>query len=651
MAISAEQLNVILSARDREFTRAMERSQRRVERFAKQTNQSLLSVSGSFKAMATAAKTFLPALSAGAIISQVRRVVSEVSQIEVLSQIAGTTAEEFQRFAVGAETVGFAMDKTADIIKDVNDKIGDFLATGAGPMADFFENIAPQVGVTAEEFKNLSGTDALALYVRSLEEANVNQAEMTFYMEALASDATALVPLLSDNATEMKRLGDEAAEAGRILDNEMVASARETEIALSQMAGEIKGNLSRALLNLAPLLTGASKGVALLTENINFLFSAMDEAERRTARTAELNRELAQLGATIAEAEASGGGGAILDEFNMGDSIVNLERARARMEEIRAELAGMRSDAAAAEGPTEVVTGGADLTALERSVEAQRELARQAALTAEQRERARIEAEADALVQEALAGREGSLLLPANIEAAIAASELREEYIAAATAASSILNPVKAVGAATKDAGDAAMTAAEQYEKMLAEIIKASPALQGLGFDVENLQSTMQMVENSMEDAFMSMVDGTMSAQDAFKSMASSIIKELFRVLVVQRLVGGITTALGFPSAGPVVGAASGRSMQAGEPHVVGEHGRELFVPQTAGRVLSVAQAQNAVGGGGAVVVNQTINVTTGVQQTVRAEIKQLMPQIAESAKSAVVDAKRRGGSYGRAFS
>jgi hypothetical protein len=650
MAISAEQLNVILSARDREFTRAMERSQRRVERFAKQTNQSLLSVSGSFKAMATAAKTFLPALSAGAIISQVRRVVSEVSQIEVLSQIAGTTAEEFQRFAVGAETVGFAMDKTADIIKDVNDKIGDFLSTGAGPMADFFENIAPKVGVTADEFKNLSGTDALALYVRSLEEANVNQAEMTFYMEALANDATALVPLLSDNATEMKRLGDEASASGRILDNEMVASARETEIALSQMAGEIKGNLSRALINLAPLLTAASSGVALITQNIAFLFDAMDDAERRTARTAELNRELEQLSATITEAEASGGG-AILDEFNMGNSVVNLEQARARMEAIRAELAGMRADAAAAESPTEVVTGGADLSSLERSVEAQRELARQAALTAEQRERARIEAEADALVQEALAGREGSLILPANIEAAIAASELREQYIAAATAASSILNPVQAVGAATRDAADAASEAAETYEEMLSRIIETSPALQSLGFNVENLQSTMQLVESSMEDAFMSMVDGTMSAQDAFKSMAGSIIKELFRVLVVQRLVGAITGAIGIPSAAPIPGAASGRSMQAGQPHVVGEHGRELFVPQTAGRVLSVAQAQNAVGGGGSVVVNQTINVSTGVQQTVRTEIKQLMPQIAESAKAAVVDAKRRGGSYGRAFS
>jgi len=278
-------------------------------------------------------------------------------------------------------------------------------------------------------------------------------------------------------------------------------------------------------------------------------------------------------------------------------------------------------------------------------------LARLAALTAEERERARIEAEADALVSQVLAQQAGSAFTTEALDARERAAELREEYIAAATAASGILNPVKAVGAATRDAGDAAMTAAEQYEKMLAEMIKASPALQQLGFNVENLQSTMQLVESSMEDAFMSMVDGTMSAQDAFKSMAASIIKELFRVLVVQRLVGAITGAIGFPSAAPVVGAASGRSVQAGGAYEVGEHGRELFVPQTAGRVLSVAQAQNAVGGGGAVVVNQTINVSTGVQQTVRTEIKQLMPQIAESAKAAVVDAKRRGGSYGRAFS
>ena len=54
--------------------------------------------------------------------------------------------------------------------------------------------------------------------------------------------------------------------------------------------------------------------------------------------------------------------------------------------------------------------------------------------------------------------------------------------------------------------------------------------------------------------------------------------------------------------------------------------------------------------GGEGVTVNQTINVSTGVSQTVRAEIVQLMPQIVGAAKSGVLDAKKRGGAYGRAF-
>jgi len=48
------------------------------------------------------------------------------------------------------------------------------------------------------------------------------------------------------------------------------------------------------------------------------------------------------------------------------------------------------------------------------------------------------------------------------------------------------------------------------------------------------------------------------------------------------------------------------------------------------------------------VVVNQTINVTTGVQSTVRAEIANLMPQISEAAQNAVLEARMRGGSYSK---
>ena len=60
----------------------------------------------------------------------------------------------------------------------------------------------------------------------------------------------------------------------------------------------------------------------------------------------------------------------------------------------------------------------------------------------------------------------------------------------------------------------------------------------------------------------------------------------------------------------------------------------------------------NALGGnsGGGVTINQTINVSTGVQQTVRAEIQQLLPQISNAAKNAILDTKRRGGQFANAF-
>ncbi len=77
----------------------------------------------------------------------------------------------------------------------------------------------------------------------------------------------------------------------------------------------------------------------------------------------------------------------------------------------------------------------------------------------------------------------------------------------------------------------------------------------------------------------------------------------------------------------------------AGQPSVVGEHGRELFVPSSAGRVLSVPQAKAAVNGGNSVSVTQNISFGAGVS---RAEIQAMLPKIVESTKAAVFDAQRR---------
>ena len=89
--------------------------------------------------------------------------------------------------------------------------------------------------------------------------------------------------------------------------------------------------------------------------------------------------------------------------------------------------------------------------------------------------------------------------------------------------------------------------------------------------------------------------------------------------------------------------------MSAGMPKIVGERGPELFVPNQAGRVIPSSLTPNAMGGG-SIVVNQSLNFATGIQNTVRAEIISMMPQIQNQTVSAVAEARMRGGKFAKAF-
>lgn len=187
--------------------------------------------------------------------------INSAKEISNLSQVAGSSTTEFQKYAAGAKLVGIEQEKLADIFKDVNDKVGDFLNTGGGALADFFTNIAPKVGVTADDFRNLSGPQALGLYVQSLEKANVSQADMTFYMEAIASDATALTPLLLNNAEGFKTLGDAAEASGAILDEKTIRAANELQAATWLIEQSVTGLKNQIAAQLLPALSDMAVGL------------------------------------------------------------------------------------------------------------------------------------------------------------------------------------------------------------------------------------------------------------------------------------------------------------------------------------------------------------------------------------------------------
>lgn len=179
----------------------------------------------------------------------------------------------------------------------------------------------------------------------------------------------------------------------------------------------------------------------------------------------------------------------------------------------------------------------------------------------------------------------------------------------------------------------------------------AAEASDGAKAKLAELQNRMKeigdTVSSSMTEAFMSMVDGTKSVKDAFRDMAREIIKKLYEVLVVQRLVGswdektgtgtGLTGFLmgmfrGIPG---LAGArAMGGPITGGKPYLVGERGPEIIVPSRNANVVA-----NGQGGGSSVNVTQNISFGAGVS---RAEIQAMLPKIVESTKAAVFDAQRR---------
>ena len=244
----------------------------RLSREMDQANARLAAFARRAKLAGWAAATALSA----AVVSMTRSTVAAANEIGQLAQMANANPEVFQRWSAASSTVGIAQEKLADILKDVNDRVGDFLQTGGGPMADFFENIAPKVGVTADEFVRLSGPEALQLYVNSLQKAGVSQQEMTFYLEAMASDTTRLIPLLQNGGAEMTRLGTQAQALGAVLDGDAIAAMRRSELALVSIGQVFTGVRNRIAVALAPTLEAVANAFVALASSTSPIAQAFD---------------------------------------------------------------------------------------------------------------------------------------------------------------------------------------------------------------------------------------------------------------------------------------------------------------------------------------------------------------------------------------
>ena len=189
-----------------------------------------------------------------AIGALVRNQIEMTAELTKTAYIANTTVENIQKYVVAAKGMGIETDKLGDIFKDTQDKVGDFLTTGGGEMQDFFTNIAPQVKVTADQFRNLSGPDALQLYFDSLQKANLSQSEMIFYMESVADEASLLIPYLKDGGKGFDLWATAAENAGATMDEKTIRATQELKTSTELLDLSVQGAKNQIAQAFMPVL-------------------------------------------------------------------------------------------------------------------------------------------------------------------------------------------------------------------------------------------------------------------------------------------------------------------------------------------------------------------------------------------------------------
>jgi len=115
------------------FVAGMDKAERSSAKWRREVENSAKAVGTAIGAGIATGITALTAMTISA--------VNSASEIVNLAAVANVSVTDFQKMAVGAKTVGIEQDKLADILKDVNDKVGDFLNTGGGGMADFLSRL------------------------------------------------------------------------------------------------------------------------------------------------------------------------------------------------------------------------------------------------------------------------------------------------------------------------------------------------------------------------------------------------------------------------------------------------------------------------------------------------------------------------------
>ena len=175
-----------------------------------------------------------------------------IRQTDMFAQSLNMSTQAMTEWQYASEQMGLSGDGLQQVFQDVQDKLGDLTTTGGGEAVDLFENLNLQM----DELITLSPDQQLLAIADAMD--GINQNQKVFFMESLASDSTRLLPLLQDNAAELRRLQLEAQVLGVSISDIDAAKVTQAGQAMDRTKGLMGGLANEITIELAPVLTGVS---------------------------------------------------------------------------------------------------------------------------------------------------------------------------------------------------------------------------------------------------------------------------------------------------------------------------------------------------------------------------------------------------------
>lgn len=208
---------------------------------------------------------------------------------------------------------------------------------------------------------------------------------------------------------------------------------------------------------------------------------------------------------------------------------------------------------------------------------------------------------------------------------------------------------------------NAAFDLIEKEEARKESVKSATTAYKDQQKEIKASEKVMKGLADGMADAIIK----AENMKDAFRSMAQSIVQDLLKIYLQQQITGLIgmfatmptamkyntnlgsqqTKMLMAQDAGMGVTSWDGGGFTGFGARAGGLDGKGGFMAMLHPNETVVDHTKGQ-GMGDSIVIN--LNVATGVAQTVRAEMMNLMPAITNATKAAVADARIRGGSFSK---